>query len=211
MGELLGTDSRWDEQTAAEDRAVSADQRDGCGVMKCATYLAQSLPSPTGVQLVVFASCALTLLGAYLLILRITNERAKKLQNETGQPERRTVLPSPLLTKQVDDDYVTWSQLKPMMSKAEAELEKKLESHQRDVDKRFDKQDQYLSDKFHKLDDDLNGITVEAKNGREIATEQFQKIEGQLGELRSTSSHTNALAIRTDQAVREIPDKIAAA
>jgi hypothetical protein len=54
-------------------------------------------------------------------------------------------------------------------------------------------------------------VAAEAKEGREVATEQFQKIEGQLGELRSTAAHTNALAIRTDQAVREIPEKIATA
>ncbi len=168
--------------------------------------IAQSLPvgvSPAEVY--VFLACVLSALGVWKLALGIQVDR-KKLASPplpTGQQ------PQPFLTKR-HEDYV----LKPELDKAIGGLKQEIGDVEGRIDKKLDNTERIIRDRHHKLDNDLNAIKLEATEGRECATEQFQKVEGRLGELKATSEHTNALAVRTDQRVakmaEDLPEKIAA-
>jgi|GEM_PF-4395077 len=168
--------------------------------------IAQSLPagvSPSEVY--VFLALVLTALGVWKLWLGIQVDR-KKLSAAPATGAQ----PQPFLTKRAEE-YV----LKPELEKAVKELKAEIGQVEGRIDEKLVHNETIFRDRFHKLDNDLEGISTMAQNNSEIATEQFQKIEGRLGELKSTSEHTNAMAIRTDQSVRklaeDLPDKIAAA
>src|SRR4051794_12835011 len=104
--------------------------------MQCAALLAQ-LPDPHSYSSIGWVVAVLAVLGGfYLLTLRIGNERAKKIQNETGSPERRTILPTPLITEQVKifveepkfREEIT--QLKQEIAEVEGRIDKKFEENQ---------------------------------------------------------------------------------
>ncbi len=167
--------------------------------------IAQSLPvgvSPAEVY--VFLACVLSVLGVWKLGLGIQVDR-KKLASPplpTGQQ------PQPFLTKR-HEDYV----LKPELDKAIAGLKQEIGDVESRIDKKLDNTERIIRDRHHKLDNDLNVMKLEATEGRECATEQFQKVEGRLGELKATTEHTNAQAVRTQQSVERLnetlPEKIA--
>lgn len=163
------------------------------------------LPDPNSyVAMGWLLTAALVVGGGYLTILKIQVARKQLAAPPlpTGQQ------PQPFVTKRAEE-YV----LKPELEKAVGELKEAITDVEGRVDKKLEHTEGVVRDRFHKLDNDLQGIQAEAQNGRELATEQFQNIEGRLGELKATSEHTNALAIRTDQCVRqvaqELPEKIA--
>jgi hypothetical protein len=162
---------------------------------------------PGATQFWIFLGCIFTLVGGAYAILRLRNEWRKS--HESDEPKRR-LLPSPIITRQ-EDPPVLASAFGEQNRRRDQEL-KEMEAR---IEKRIDTHEVLVRKRLHELSDSMNDVAVEAKNGREIATEQFQKIEGRLGELRSTTEHTNALSIRTDQRVQkmaeDLPDKIASA
>lgn len=168
--------------------------------------LAQSL-QPTPAQVWSLVVLVLFVAGGVALYYRIKADRRKA--NESHEP-KRTILPMPLVTK-AEDPPVLMSAFVAQNERRDKEL---IDMEQR-IERRIDAHEGLVRERLHKLSGEVNNATLEAKNGREIATEQFQNIEGRLGELKSTTEHTNALAIRTDQRVAKIaedlPDKIAAA
>jgi uncharacterized FlaG/YvyC family protein len=165
--------------------------------------LAQSFPQPTAGEFWAFLICVIFVAGMVALYFRIKADRKKA--NESDEP-RRTILPSPLSVR-THEDFVTI----PAFMEQNKRRDKELKDMEERLEKRIDSHETVVRDRLHKISGEVHAATLEAKEGREIATEQFQNIEGRLGELKSTTEHTNALAIRTDQAVREIPEKIAAA
>lgn len=168
--------------------------------------LAQSFPQPTAGELWSFVIVVLFLAGIVALYYRIKADRRKA--NESDEP-RRTILPTPLVTRE-EDPPVLVSAFVAEQRRRDQEL-KEMEAR---IEQKLGKHEKYVHDRFHDVIEEVNHVAIEAKNGREIATEQFQNIEGRLGELKSTTEHTNAMAIRTDQRVakmaEDLPDKIAA-
>jgi hypothetical protein len=166
--------------------------------------LAQALPagvSPSEVY--VFLALILAALGVWKLLLGIQVDR-KKLAAAPASGAQ----PQPFVTKRAEE-FV----LKPELEKAVADLTGKITGVKSDIDKKFTHTEGVFRDRFHKLDNDLEGIAKTALNNSEVATEQFQKIEGRLGELKATTEHTNALGIRTEQRVakmaEDLPERIA--
>jgi hypothetical protein len=167
------------------------------------------LPDPSsyvamGWVLTVIVALVTGLGGSYLVYLNI--QVAKKKLAAPPLPTGQQ--PQPFKVEQVKE-YV----LKPELEKAVADLTGQISGVKREFEKKFTHTEVIFRDRFHKLDSDLEGIAKTAQNNSELATEQFQNIEGRLGELKSTTEHTNAMAVRTDQRVakmaEDLPDKIA--
>lgn len=162
------------------------------------------LPDPSSyVSMGWVIAVLLALGGGYLLILNI-QVRRKQLAAvpPTGaQPQPFVVQEAEVFVK-TDDFTKKVAELKEEIAAVEGRLDEKLDTNQ-----------SIFRDRFHKLDEELHSIGINARNAGELATEQFQNIEGRLGELKATTEHTNALAIRTDQRVQkmaeDLPDKIA--
>jgi hypothetical protein len=150
------------------------------------------LPNPSSYVAMGWVLTALIALGGgYFLVLRIVlaHKQLKAPPLPTGQQ------PQPFVVQEAEV-FVKM----PDFNQKVAELSEEIVEVEKRLDKKFEKTESIFRDRFHKLDSDLEGISKMAQNNSEIATEQFQKIEGRLGELKSTTEHTNAMAIRTDQA-----------
>lgn len=160
---------------------------------RCVFFLAQ-LPQPSAGELFVFVTCVFAILGGWLVILKIQVAR-KQLAAPAGSTHRDLV--QPLVVKEAEV-YVKVP-----------EFQKQISDLRDEMDHRFEAHEEIFRSRFHKLDNDLNSIKLEVKTGSEDADEQFRSIAGKLGELKGTSEQTNALAIRTDQAMRNLPNNLA--
>lgn len=169
--------------------------------------LAQTLPklvtdngqsTPIGILLLMLVVLGV---GAIVAYDRWLSVQLNKKRLAEPAPTNHRELAQPLEVKQADV-YVRVP-----------EFNEKLVAMKTEMDGKFAHTEEVFRTRFHKLDEDLNDIKIAAQNGRDTATEQFKDIEGQIGGLKSTADHTNALAIRTDQAVRalasELPKQIA--
>jgi hypothetical protein len=153
-------------------------------------------PTPSAVEFWSVLGVALFAMAAYKLFLDIQVDR-KKLA--APAPTNQRDVQQPLIVKG-EAVFIT----EPLFNQKITELQELDRQLRTEMDGRFEHTEAVFRDRFHKLDNDLNAINLEARHGRDIATEQFQKIEGRIGELKSTTEHTNALAIRTDHAVRQL-------
>jgi hypothetical protein len=142
--------------------------------------------------------------GGYLLILNIQVARRKLAT--PALPSGGVVQP---LVVQEAEVFVK----DPDFKKTVAGLKEEIAAVEERIDGKFTENQTIFRDRFHKLDNDLAAIKHAAEEGREVATEQFQKIEGRLGKLDATAEHNTSLAIRTDQRVakmaEDLPEKIA--
>jgi hypothetical protein len=126
-----------------------------------------------------------------------------KVLREPKEPKRR-ILPDPIKVKHVDDDYVTRTQMNDALKITKKEMDERFVRAEKEIGQRFEHTEEVFRERFHKLDNDLNRISLEAVDWHDRATDEFKSIEGKLGKLEATSEHTNAAAIRTDQAVRAL-------
>ena len=167
------------------------------------------LPDPSSYVAMGWLIAAMIALGGgYLLYLNIMVARKKLAAPAlpTGQQ------PQPFVVKEAEV-YVKMPEFENALKDVKQEI-KDVEGRLNDkVDENKEHSEKIFRDRFHKIDEELHSIGLNAKNAGELATEQFQNIEGRLGELKSTTEHTNALAVRTDQRVQkmaeDLPDKIA--
>jgi len=144
--------------------------------------------------------------GSYLVYLNILVAKKKLAAPPlpTGQQ------PQPFVVKEAEIYVKT-----PDFDKTVAELKEEIGAVEGRLDEKLAHNETIFRERFHSLDEELNSISINARNLGEKAGEEFKKIEGKLGELKSTSQHITALAVRTDQSVRklaeDLPDKIASA
>lgn len=170
--------------------------------MQCMTLLALD-PPPSGTWETIRVLIWIIGVGGVIIGVLVGLKRLR-----APDEEKRRVLPSPLITKSADE-FVSVRDFQAQVRRRDGDLsdmEKRLE-------KRIDEHEKLVRGRLHDISNAVHGVALEAKEGREVATEQFQKIEGRLGEMKSTTEHTNALAIRTDQRVakmaEDLPEKIA--
>jgi hypothetical protein len=170
--------------------------------MRCELFLAQ-FPQPTAGQFWTFAGCVALVACGVALYYKIKADR--RSANASDEP-KRTILPSPLTVKTATE-FVTVPAFAEQVQRRNLEL-KEMEGR---IEKRMDDHEKTVRERFHKLSDEVNAATLEAKNGREIATEQFQAIEGRLGEVKSSLQHIVRTQDRTDRQLENLPETIAKA
>lgn len=172
--------------------------------MKCALFfLAQSFAQPTAGEFWGFAGCVMLIGGGVALFWKIKADR--RAATASDEP-KRTILPSPLLTKKADE-FVTVGDFGAQVSRRDKEL-KDMEGR---LERRIDAHENLVRDRLHKISGEVNAATLEAKNGREIATEQFQNIEGRLGEVKASLNHITRTQDRVDRQLENLPETIAKA
>jgi hypothetical protein len=175
--------------------------------MKWILFLAQTFPTPTAGEFFTFMGCVALIVGGVATFYKI---KADKKRSEESNEPRRTILPSPLLTKPAEE-FVSTLAFAAQIKRRDEEL-KAMEDR---IEKRIDAHEEIVRDRFHKLSNEVHAATTEAKNGREIATEQFQAIEGRLGEVKSSLQHMTAQQDHTerklDRMVENLPESIAKA
>lgn len=169
--------------------------------------IADALPDPHSfVAMGWVITVLLGISGGYLMLLKIAVAR-KEL---AAGPIPSGLQPQPFIT-QLADVFVK----EPILELKIAEVKKEISEVEVRIEKKLLHNEAVFRERFLKIDNDLEGISKEALNGRTIATEQFQKIEGRLGKIDGVLEHANAAAVRTDQAVRnlidDLPQKIASA
>jgi hypothetical protein len=170
--------------------------------MICA-LLAQSFPQPSATEFYVFMGCVMLIVGGIATFYKI---RADKKRGDESNEPRRTILPSPLTVKHVEE-FVPVGDFTAQVARRDKELREMEER----LERRIDSHELLVRDRFHNLSNDVNGVAIEAKEGREVATEQFQKIEGRLGEVKSSLQHINATQTNVNRQLENLPETIAKA
>jgi hypothetical protein len=170
--------------------------------MKCELFLAQ-FGQPTPAQFWGFLLSVLFCAAMVALYYKIKADR--RSANASDEP-KRTILPMPLLTKPATE-FVTVGDFAAQVLRRDKEL-KDMEGR---LERRIDAHENLVRDRLHKISNEVQGATSEAKNGRELATEQFQNIEGRLGEVKSSLQHMVRTQDRVDRNLENLPETIAKA
>jgi hypothetical protein len=168
---------------------------------KCTALLLAQFPNPSATEFWTFIISALFLAAIYYLGLRIQNERRKSREAEGNNGgERRRILPDPL---RIDNVKVYVEE--PIFKESIKMLREDL---RREFEEKFLKHDKYVHEKFHDLANGVHDIATSHQEWRETAIDNFQQIEGKLGELKATAQHNTALAIRTDESVKRLNENL---
>ena len=180
--------------------------------MQCTILLAQELPDPKNWTTLAWLAVALLTLftmggGAHLLYLRIQNEKRKKREAETGTGEQRRILPSPIVTR-ADDPPVCTSVFEEEIARIEKDLKERMEKSEKELNTKLEKHQTYVHQRFHDVLGEVGAVSLKLDARETEANQQFKAVEGKLGELKATSQHTNALAIRTQETVQRLTENL---